>query len=88
MTLTLRWVGQDEFDRVAETRMLSYAPARKDLPDYLERLRADRMTGPGDHLLAERDGLAVGTATQIPMHMWVRGGRITCQGVAYVGGAP
>jgi len=36
-------------------------------------------------LLAERDGVAVGTATQIQQTMWVRAGAVACQGVAYVG---
>src|SRR5207247_2140540 len=41
--------------------------------------------GPGDWLLAERDGQAVGTATALNMTMWVRGGAVPCQGVAFVG---
>lgn len=84
-TTTLRWVGEDERDRVAEARMLCYAPARRELKDYIERLRNDVRTAAGDWLLAERDGQAVGTATSIPMTMWLRGGAVTCQGVAHVG---
>src|SRR5205823_2935348 len=39
MSLQLKWVGEDQRDRVAETRMLCYAPARRELPDWIERLR-------------------------------------------------
>ena len=56
MSLNLRWVGDDQRERVAETRMLCYAPARKELSGYLERLHNDTRSKPGDWLLAERDG--------------------------------
>ncbi|MEO6435826.1 MAG: GNAT family N-acetyltransferase [Tepidisphaeraceae bacterium] len=85
MSVTLRWVGEDERDRVAQTRMLCYASARTELADYIDRLRKDVRSRPGDWLLAERGGEAVGTATSIPMTMWVRGGSVSCQGVAHVG---
>jgi predicted acetyltransferase len=86
MSLKLRWVGENERDRVAETRMRCYAPARKELSEYVDRLRNDSRCGPGDWLLAEDDaGTAVGTATVYPMTMWVRGGAVPCQGVAWVG---
>ena len=86
MSLKLRWVGAEDRDRVAETRMLCYAPARRELSEYVQRLRDDPRTGPGDWLLAEDDGgQAVGTATGIPMTMWVRGSPVPCQGVAHVG---
>ena len=39
----------------------------------------------GDYLLAESDGQAVGTATSLSMSMWIRGGCVPCQGVAWVG---
>src|SRR5438105_4486962 len=85
MSLTLHWAGEEDRDRVAETRMLSYASARNMLPQFIETLRNDTRSGPGDWLLAESNGLAVGTATGYPMTMWVRGGKISCQGVGYVG---
>ena len=85
MSVNLKWVGEDQRDRIAETRMLCYAPARRELTQYLERMRNDVRSKPGDWLLAERDGLAVGTATTYAMTMWVRGGAIPCQGVAHVG---
>src|SRR5829696_2535676 len=86
MSLKLRWVGDDERNRVAETRMLCYAPARKELPQYVERLRNDARSKAGDWLIAEnKSGVAVGTATSYAMTMWVRGSPVPCQGVAHVG---
>src|SRR5688572_4849225 len=85
MSLKLRWVNDDERDRVAETRMLCYAPARKELAVYVERLRNDKRVKAGDWLLAEADGVAVGTATSIAQRMWGRGRPVPCQGVAHGG---
>ena len=85
MGLEMRWVGDDERERVAETRMLCYAPARSELPQYVERIKTDVRVKAGDFLLAEDNGQPVGTATSIAMTMWVRGGPVPCQGVAHVG---
>src|SRR5688572_15147876 len=85
MSLKLRWVHDDERDRVAETRMLCYAPARKELTGYVERIHNDARSKPGDWLLAEPDAAAIGTATSYAMTMRVRSGAIPCQGVAHVG---
>ena len=85
MSLTFRWVGEDELDRVAECRVRCYAPAAKELTRYQELIREDRRGQPGDYQLAERDGRAVGTTTSLSMNMWVRGVRLPCQGVAWVG---
>src|SRR5688500_17899210 len=86
MTLTLRWVGDnDELDRVAEARLLCYGAATKDLDNFRASLRADSRRSPGDCLLAERGGRAVGTSTSLSLRMWVRGGVVPCQGVAWVG---
>src|SRR5688572_4330838 len=80
MTLTLRWVGDDdELDRVAEARLLCYGAATKDLDHFRGSLRADPRLRPGDCLLAERGGRAVGTSTSLSLRMWVRGGVIPCQ---------
>ncbi|MDB5355219.1 MAG: hypothetical protein JWN24_1672 [Phycisphaerales bacterium] len=81
----MRWVGEDELDRVAEARMLCYAPAMKELPRFTEGIRTDRRAVPGDYLLAEHNGQPVGTATSHSFSMWLRGGRIPCQGVGFVG---
>lgn len=85
MAMELRWVGEDELDRVGETRTRCYAHGLKDLEGYKQGIRADVRAKPGDFLLAVRDGEAVGTATSLSMRMWVRGGIIPCQGVAWVG---
>ena len=87
MSLTLRWVGREESDRVAEARMLAYAPGRDQLERYQTDLRTDPRPGARDFLLAEQDGAAVGTATSLSLTMYVRGGPVRCQGVASVGTA-
>src|SRR5205085_8545203 len=46
----------------------------------------DRRGKVGDYLLAQgADGRFVGTSTSLSMRMWVRGGSVPCQGVAFVG---
>ncbi len=85
MALKLRWVGADEMDRVAEVRMLAYASGRDKLAHYQADIRDDPRMGAGDWLIAERDGVPVGTASNVGLTMWVRGGAIKCQGVASVG---
>jgi predicted acetyltransferase len=85
MALKMRWVDNDELDRVAETRWMCYAHARKDLARFKENIHAGPWGRPGDYLLAERNGEAVGTASSYAMTMWVRGSAVSCQGVAYVG---
>jgi predicted acetyltransferase len=85
MALQMRWVGNDELDRVAETRWKCYGHAHKDLAKHKEIVRTSPWPRPGDYLLAEKDGEAVGTASEYPMTMWVRGSAVSCQGVAYVG---
>jgi predicted acetyltransferase len=85
MSLVMRWVGEGDLERVAETRARCYAAALEDLPKYLDRIDSAGRAKAGDFLLAERDGRAVGTATSLALTMWVRGSPISCQGVAYVG---
>jgi predicted acetyltransferase len=85
MALQMCWVGNDELDRVAETRWMCYAHARKELARFKENIHAGPWGRPGDYLLAERNGGAVGTASSYAMTMWVRGAAVSCQGVAYVG---
>ena len=86
MPTHLRWVGSADLDRVALCRLRCYAAAEKQLDEYKARLATDTRSRGGDYLLAESaDGRAVGTATHLSLHMWVRGGRVPCQGVAWVG---
>ena len=67
MAMTLRWVGADELDRIADTRFLCYGSAEKDRERFRERLRNDPRSKPGDYVLAEIDGQAVGTATRLSL---------------------
>lgn len=85
MALEMRWVGPEELNRVALTRLRCYAPGINDLERFQERTRTDPRQKPGDFLLAERDGQAVGTATSLSLTTWVRGVPLPCQGVAWVG---
>ena len=86
MPTHLRWVGPADLDAVALTRLRCYAPADNKLDDFKARLANDARTAVGDYLLAEADdGRPVGTATHLSLSMWVRGGRVPCQGVAWVG---
>src|SRR5438552_2600426 len=85
MSLTLRWVGEEDFDRVALTRTRCYAAGAKEAARFGENLRAENRSKAGDFLLAERDGEAVGTASSYSFTMWVRAAPLRCQGVAYVG---
>lgn len=85
MPLTMRWVGEDELNRVAETRWMCYAHARSELEQYQQRIHNNPWARSGDYLLAEENGIPLGTATSLPMTMWVRGAPISCQGVAWVG---
>ncbi len=85
MSLTMQWVGESDLDRVAETRMLCYMHDRRELPDIRKYIHNQGRSVPGDYLLTERDGAAVGTATSLRLTMWVRGSAVSCQGVAHVG---
>jgi predicted acetyltransferase len=85
MSIDLRWVGEDELDRVALTRLRCYAKADSDLPRFKDWIRKDPRSKAGDFILAETDGQAVGTATHVPFQMYIRGGAVPCQGVAWVG---
>src|SRR4051812_40630875 len=85
MPLQLNWVGEDAWERVTKTRLLCYASASNELDRYRDRLHADPRNRGADILLAEQDGVPVGTATALHLTMWVRGAPVPCQGVAWVG---
>jgi hypothetical protein len=85
MSLTLKWHGREAAEAVGRVRALCYAPVTKEVGDYQRRLAGDgRVTG-DDLLLAERDGVPVGTTTSYSMTMWVRGRPLPCLGVGWVG---
>ena len=85
MAMNLRWVGQSDYDRVAETRLRCYAPAANLIEKFRTDLVNDRRAVPGDFLLMEQDGRSIGTTTSMSLSIWMRGARLPCQGVAYVG---
>lgn len=85
MSVNLRWVDESEYDRVLEARTYCYGGSGADRERFRDSPSLQRDVMPGDMLLAERGGRVVGTATSLPLRMWVRGGVVTCQGVAWVG---
>src|SRR5258705_3270597 len=85
MSLQMRWVGESDLDRVAETRVLCYMHNRQELAEVRKYIHNQGRSVPGDYLLAERDGEAIGTATSLRLTMWVRGSPVSAQGVAHVG---
>jgi predicted acetyltransferase len=85
MPLQLKWIGEQDLDRVAQTRMLCYAHSGGELEGLRKRARENPAAKPGDFLIAEQNGTPVGTTTSLSMTMWVRGAALPCQGVAWVG---
>lgn len=85
MSITLKWAGDDDRDRVAETRLRAFGHATKDWDHYRDAIHEDPRGTAGNFLLAEDNGRAVGTATSYALTMWMRGAAVPCQGVAYVG---
>jgi len=81
----MSWVGRDQSELVGRIRALCYAPTARDVATFQGNLAKDARVVGDDLLIAERDGLGIGTATAYPMTMRVRGGPVSCQGVAYVG---
>lgn len=85
MALNLEWVGEQDFARVALARHRCYSGISGNLEKFHEGMQVDHRQKPGDFLLATRDGVDVGTTTALSLHLWIRGARVPCQGVAYVG---
>lgn len=86
MALALKWVGEPDFDRVGLTRLRCYSGSSSRTDKYRESVTRDPRQKPGDFLLATTPaGEDVGTATALSLHLWCRGARLPCQGVAYVG---
>jgi predicted acetyltransferase len=88
MPLSLRWISlddDDDRDRLARTRMLCYSAASSELDAIRDRLIVEPRNRSADFLLAEQDGVPVGTATGLRLTLWARGGSVPCQGVAWVG---
>jgi predicted acetyltransferase len=85
MALEMQWIGDGELDRLATVRVQCYAPTMSAVEKYRDAIPRDPRGKSGDYLIARRDGLDVGTATSISLNIWMRGGCVPCQGVAYVG---
>src|SRR3954451_14992273 len=88
MPLSLRRItleNDDDLDRLARTRMLCYSAASSELDAIRDRLTVEPRNRSADFLLAEQDGVPVGTATGLRLTLWARGGSVPCQGVAWVG---
>jgi len=86
MSLSLQWMTKDIGAQiVGQTRALSFASTTKEIELYQQRLASDARVVADDLLLAQRDGVAVGTATSYSMNMWIRGQSLPIQGVAWVG---
>jgi predicted acetyltransferase len=85
MSLTMTWHGKESAELVGKIRAQCYADTSGEVGVFQERLANDPRISSDDLLIAQRDGLAVGTATSYSMTMWARGQAFPCQGVAYVG---
>src|SRR3954471_3125369 len=85
MSLKLQWHTREAADVVGQVRGLCYGNTQQEVGGYSVRLGEDERIVSDDLLLARLDGEAVATATSYLMNMWVRGARLPCQGVAYVG---
>jgi predicted acetyltransferase len=85
MPLAMQWIAPSDYDRLAAVRAQCYAPSLNHLSKYRDGINGDPRGKDGDYLIAQRDGLDVGTATSLSLKMWIRGGCLPCQGVAYVG---
>src|SRR5688572_9236765 len=84
MSLSLRWTTKDEHEKIARVRVFGFASSEKEVALFSERLSVNPSVVGQDILLAEHDGVAVGTSTVYPMCIWVRGAPVSCQGVAWV----
>jgi len=86
MPLNFDWTGRNELDRVARIRWQCYY-SRGDAFESVKRRSDSGRFRDGDVCIASDAGQDVGTATALSMHIHVRGRRLACQGVAWVGTA-
>jgi predicted acetyltransferase len=86
MSNQLQWIEPENYPRLANVRMRCYSPSTDRYSKYIDELSGpNSLVKPGDAVIATRNGVDVGTATSLQLSMWVRGARLSCQGVAYVG---
>ncbi len=84
MSMKLRWAGRESLDAIADVRMRSYSYTPSIRESFLKRTADDRFAD-GDVVLLEDNGVVVGTASHLSLQICSRGGRVPCQGVAWVG---
>jgi predicted acetyltransferase len=86
--LQIRAIGPGEIDLLARVRARCYDATYARGKRHLEALQGEGRWGDpaaGDFLVAERAGRPVGTITSLRGEMSVRGVRLPCQGIAWVG---
>src|SRR5262249_30857001 len=71
--------------RIAQVRMRCYGGAANSLERFQKSFTNDRRAKDGDYLVASIGKEDVGTLTSLSLPMWVRGGPVPCQCVAWVG---
>src|SRR3569623_446040 len=84
MSMKLRWAGRESLVAIADVRMRCYGYVPADRENFVKRTAEDRFAD-GDVVLFEDNGVVVGTATHLSLEIGSRGGRVPCQGVAWVG---
>lgn len=84
MPLKIEWTGREQLERIARIRWQCYASRENEFDSFIQRTRTGRFSD-GDVAIATENGVDVGTATSLSLQMHVRGKRLDCQGVAWVG---
>ena len=69
MSLSMRWIDQNDYDRLAAVRVQCYAPSMSAVEKFRAAIEKDQRAKPGDFLIAERNGLDVGTSTSLSLIM-------------------
>ncbi len=82
--MNLRWAGRESLEAIADVRLRSYSYTPAIRESFIKRTADDRFAD-GDVALLEDNGVVVGTATHLSLQICTRGGRVPCQGVAWVG---
>lgn len=83
--LSIRWVGNESLEKIARARWLSFGSSEAEWQKFPSGQHQPRPAADSAYLLVEENGTPVGTATSHAFQMWLRGGEVPCQGVAYVG---
>jgi predicted acetyltransferase len=84
MPLKMDWVGRGFIERITRIRLQCYGSREGDFDAFKRRSDNGRFVD-GDVCIASDNGVDVGTATSLSLQLHVRGKRLPCQGVAWVG---